>query len=238
MRLKWAQNQFPYYGIQSQDVVQEPRVALENSIYRSIFRGTNFSLILREWELTNTRYFIGLSGEFITMLNQQLDPGKSRFRSLANFELTVKNPNIKQPQGEDITTVLTTNGHFAIIEFTGALPRAKLYSQWTIETNRTQILKNLADLKFDPNQKVIIEKEVPSSGVSANVDSGSVEIIQYSHKKVDLRAKVNIPSVLLLNDKYDADWKVFVDGQLQPLLRCNYIMKGVYLQPGATYNRI
>jgi uncharacterized membrane protein YfhO len=39
--------------------------------------------------------------------------------------------------------------------------------------------------------------------------------------------------VLLLNDKFDPHWQVFVDGKPAELLRCNFIMRGVYLTPGA-----
>ena len=39
--------------------------------------------------------------------------------------------------------------------------------------------------------------------------------------------------MLLLNDKFDANWHVFVDGKPAPLLRCNFIMRGAYLTPGA-----
>ena len=38
--------------------------------------------------------------------------------------------------------------------------------------------------------------------------------------------------MLLLNDRIGADWRVRVDGVQQPLLRCNYIMRGVYVTPG------
>jgi uncharacterized membrane protein YfhO len=38
--------------------------------------------------------------------------------------------------------------------------------------------------------------------------------------------------VLLLNDKYDPNWQVLVDGHPAPLLRCNFIMRGVSLAPG------
>ena len=33
------------------------------------------------------------------------------------------------------------NGTYALIEFTGALPRAKLYSHWQVSTNDTATLK-------------------------------------------------------------------------------------------------
>ena len=38
--------------------------------------------------------------------------------------------------------------------------------------------------------------------------------------------------MLLLNDKYDPNWKVTVNGRPETLLRCNYIMRGVAVQPG------
>ena len=46
-------------------------------------------------------------------------------------------------------------------------------------------------------------------------------------------AKADAPSVLLLNDKFDPYWRVLVDGKPAELLRCNFIMRGVYLAPGA-----
>ena len=46
-------------------------------------------------------------------------------------------------------------------------------------------------------------------------------------------AQADTPSVLLLNDKFDSQWRVFVDGKPAELLRCNFIMRGVYLTPGA-----
>jgi uncharacterized membrane protein YfhO len=45
-------------------------------------------------------------------------------------------------------------------------------------------------------------------------------------------AKADAPSVLLLNDKFDPHWEVTVDGKPVELLRCNFIMRGVFLQPG------
>jgi uncharacterized membrane protein YfhO len=40
-------------------------------------------------------------------------------------------------------------------------------------------------------------------------------------------------SVLLLNDKYDPGWQVWVDGKPAELLRCNFLMRGVQLPAGA-----
>ena len=45
-------------------------------------------------------------------------------------------------------------------------------------------------------------------------------------------ANTATPSVLLLNDKYDANWHVTVDGRPAELLRCNFIMRGVMVPAG------
>jgi len=41
--------------------------------------------------------------------------------------------------------------------------------------------------------------------------------------------------VLLLNDKFDPQWRVTVDGQPARLLRCNFMMRGVYLPTAGTH---
>jgi uncharacterized membrane protein YfhO len=47
-----------------------------------------------------------------------------------------------------------------------------------------------------------------------------------------LKTEAITASLLLLNDKFDPDWKVTVDGKPEPLLRCNFIMRGVALSAG------
>jgi hypothetical protein len=44
-----------------------------------------------------------------------------------------------------------------------------------------------------------------------------------------LSAQNTGPAVLLLNDRFDPNWHVTVDGKPAELLRCNFIMRGVYL---------
>jgi len=36
----------------------------------------------------------------------------------------------------------------------------------------------------------------------------------------------------MMCDKFDPDWKVFVDGKKSEVLRCDFLMRGVYLEPG------
>lgn len=94
-------------------------------------------------------------------------------------------------------------------------------------------MNTLADLNFDPTKTVLVstpQKDLPA--VATNTNTGSVEFQSYAPKDIVLDAKAVTPSLLLLNDRYDPHWQVTVDGQPAQLLRCNYIMRGVYLTPG------
>jgi len=259
-RIEWAQHHFPYYNIQSLDIIQNPRPQVDSEAYDAALA---FASPLRRWELTNTRYLLGAAG-FLGALSQQLDPVQQRFQIVRRFDIAPK-PGIEQAtQLAELTAVPNDNGDYALFEFTGALPRAKLYSNWqtggtdpaTLEqwvktlqqrvpkemgealtqtaTNDLAVLYTLASANFDPAQTVLISAPLPvSAGAGTNQNSGTVEYTHYEPKDIVLNARADAPSVLLLNDKFDPNWRVSVDGQPAPLLRCNFIMRGVYLTAGA-----
>ena len=235
--IEWTQHHFLYYNIQSLDVIQMSRVASDWAAYRNAlsFDGSSNTLfrVARLWQLTNTRYLLG-PAPYIGALNQELDPGRGRFRFAALFTIVPK-PGIDHPEGlEDVTAEMTTNGPLALFDFQGALPRVKLYSDWQVTTNDQYVLGQLGSQDFDPWKKVFVSgSDTPNPASAAtNLDAGTVNFTDYAPRDIHFTADVKTPAVLLLNDKYDANWKVAVDGQPAPLLRCNYIMRGVYLQPG------
>jgi hypothetical protein len=237
-RIEWAQHHFPYYNIQSLDIIQMPRMPVDLETFDAAlaFRNTPETgyLIARKWQLTNTRYLLGLAG-FLDTLNQQLDPAQQRFRIVQRFDVMPK-PGIEQVKKlEELTAVPNDNGSCALFEFTGALPRAKLYSNWQVSTNDDDTLKMLAATNFDPTKIVLVSTNLPSSpsANTANENSGTVEFKSYAPKDIVLDATADASSVLLLNDKFDPNWRVIVDGKPAELLRCNFIMRGVYLTPGA-----
>lgn len=235
--IEWAQHHFQYYNIQSLDVVQMSRPPRDIARFDAEFPFQPVSedaihKMPRRWELTNTRYLIGPAG-FLDVLNTQLDPGKERF-SLALLFNIVPKAGVREVVGlEDLTVVPSDSGPYALIEFSGALPRAKLYTQWQVETNLDAVYSQLADPSFDPASMVVVSGEVPSSPVGVtNGPPAEVEIISYGPKRVELQAEAQAPAILLLNDKHDPNWKVTVDGTPVDLLLCNAVMRGVYLEPG------
>lgn len=234
--IEWTQHHFLYYNIQSLDVIQMPRMPEDLAAYEAKFfpqSATDLPKVTRHWQLTNTRYLLGAAG-FLDVLNRQFDPKQQRFRISERFNITPK-PGVAHPTKlEELTAVANTNGPFALFEFTGALPRAALYSRWQVVTNDQTALDELVSPDFDPAKRVIVANEFPTlpSAAAGSENPGEVKFLSYEPKDIVLSANATSGSVLLLNDRFDSNWKVSVDGRLEPLLRCNYIMRGVYLPAG------
>ena len=249
--IEWLQHHFPYYNIQSFDIVQQSRMPEDLLAYKTALAATDpttMPRLAREWQLTSTRYLLG-PAVFETPLNEQLDPAQHRFHILQRFDVLPKpGVSVTKPADlplkdvgaynlvplEQLTAVPTNNGDYALFEFTGALPRAKVYGNWLVNTNDATNLSTLGDLRFDPLKTVLVS--TPLSGLppaGSGGEAGSVKYQSYESKHIVLAAKTTVPSVLLLNDKYDPNWQVTVDGKPVQLLRCNYVMRGVYLpSPG------
>jgi hypothetical protein len=248
-KIEWMQHQFPYYNVQSLDVVQRPRMATDLAAFEGAFRigfrqdssgqfgmdPTTFPRLTRLWELTDTRYLLGPAA-LVDLFNEQFDPAQHRFRIVQRFNVTLKPGVLDFHQKlEELTTVPANDGNYALVEFTGALPRAKLYSHWLVSTNDQATLQTLTNAGFNLQQTVLVSSALPVAPApeATPANSGTVEYKSYATRNIVFDTKADTPTVLLLNDKHDPNWQVRVDGNPAELLRCNFIMRGVYLAPGA-----
>ena len=232
--IQWKQHQFQYWNVQSLDIVQMPRPPADLMQFEMSFHTVQH--LPRRWELTNAKYLLGPAGA-LDVLNQQLDPGKNRFRIAQTFNVVHRPGVMNATRLEDLTAVVQPGGQYAVFEFTGALPRAKLYSNWEVNTNDNAVLERLTATNFEPSQTVLVSDAVPPPPAAASTNqaaAGTVEYASYAPKHFVLKAKADQPTILLVNDRFDPDrnWHVWVDGKQQPVLRCNFIMRGVQLPAG------
>jgi hypothetical protein len=236
---EWAQHLMLYYNIQSLDIVQMRSMPEDISAYLSALAAAGNAeelcrITTRQWELTNTRYLLG-TAPLIELLNKFFDPVRHRFRIVERFDIVGK-PGITNPTRlAEQTALPSTNGTFAIFEFTGALPRAKLYSNWEVNTNAEATLKRITSAEFDPAKSVVVTEQIQpaATATSTNDNAGTVEFASYEPNHIVLNANATASSILLLNDRYDPNWKVTVDGKPVTLLHANYLMRGVQITPGA-----
>lgn len=235
----WQQNDFPDHSIQALDFAQWPRMPLLDATYMKKFALSGEDVAHcdlwpaeRLWQLTNTRYILQFAA-IAAMLNTQADaPGSFLVKTYLN--VVPKSGLTAIEDFGDLTVLPDAHGTYVLIEFTHALPRAKLYSHWQSPTNDAAVLETLASHAFNPEHTVLVAQDTPVGQAPGDpkLDAGAVSIIDYQPKYVKLQANVMTPAVLLLNDRIAQWWRVWVDQKPAPLLRCNYLMRGVFLTPG------
>jgi hypothetical protein len=232
---EWLQQLFPYNDIQSLDVVQLRTIPPDLVKFEDALQyqgpGTSLQVLARRWQLTNTRYLLGCA-ELLPVLNQVVDPIQQRFKIQSRFDFVSK-PGVLNPLAfQDVTPAFSRQGPYALFEFTGALPRASLYTNWQVAADDTEALKLMTNTNLNPADTVVVSTPPAISPGPFAQNAGSVSFVSYSPKQVLLRAIAPSPSVLLLNDRFDPNWKVSIDGQPATLLRCNFIMRGVAVPAG------
>jgi hypothetical protein len=170
----------------------------------------------------------------VSLLNEHADPIRHGFRLLASLNVHYKEGVSYPEDAGDQTVDNDPNGDEALIEFDHVLPRAKLFANWQTPTNDTATLATLLSTNFNPALTVLLATNTPIDQAPGdpNADPGSVDITDYQPRYIKLGANAKTPAVLLLNDRFAPAWTVSVDQKPVRLLRCNYIMRGVFLSPG------
>jgi hypothetical protein len=262
--VEWTQHQIPYHSVSMLDIVMEPRPLKADHAFRTNFAPVlppqqvkeTVRLALRKWELTSTRYLLCLAGNadanrearkrfgilgYTNALNRYLDPARRRFASIKSFgfEAITNSPPGRGPEPHDPVTFKVKEhtdglGQIALVEFEGALPRAKLFANWRQGVADPDALQILASPGFDPHQQVILaEQGLPEPDQPAQtIQLDPVQFIANRAKYIELKTPpAQIQTVLLLNDRHNPDWKVTIDGQPANLLRANFLMRAVALPP-------
>lgn len=231
----WLQNQFQFYNITSLEVIQLPRVPeLDMAFIQNFTPASNEQIYLapRMWELTSTRLLLA-QREYADFLNQQTMGGTNAFQVAKPFTVAPKSAHAGQAafSEDEIVTQFSPDGPFAIVEFTNALPRVKVFTSWETVSDDKKILEELKAPNFNPSSKVFVSGETASRRDATNA-TAKAEFIKYAPKEFSVKTESDAEGILMVTDKYTPNWKVWVDGKEQPLLRVNYIMRGVQLPAG------
>jgi hypothetical protein len=230
----WLENDYLANNIESLEVDQSPRLPDLDRNYIGDFSAMSaqdLSGPVRLWRLTNTKYIFA-DARLTDALNTLAEPHNS-FRTIMRMDI-VQKPDAKGIEDAgDLTVQTNDTGGVALIEFTAALPRAKLYANW-LNIDDNTALAVLNSPKFDPAQLVLVAKDtsVADKPTQPAADPGTVKITDYQPKYVKLDADAKTAAVLLLNDKTDENWRAWIDDKPAGVLRCNYIMRGVFVPAG------
>ena len=217
----WLTVLFPYHGIETFNVAQMPRMPEDYDRWlKSVGRDP-----LRLWELSAVGYM--LAPDQVWRQIQKEPRFASQFDAVQGFNLYASGDaaRVEMVSAE-------TQAQHRILRFKSGLSRAGLYHDWSVVADESMAAQ-LLDRSFNPHMKVLLAPgskiATPSGVVATGQDSVS---LQCSPADARLEVRSASAGVLLFVNKYSDDWNVEVDGRCAPLLRCNAVCMGVYVEAG------
>ena len=121
-----------------------------------------------------------------------------------------------------------------IFENPHALPRAFVVGRASLATDDAAAVNTLTDSGLDYRQAVLVHdpRDLMPAGGEPDEPTGTAEVVDDTGDNVTVRATLERPGYLVLADQYYPGWRVEVDGRPERLLRVDYLLKGVHLEPG------
>jgi hypothetical protein len=116
---------------------------------------------------------------------------------------------------------------------------------------RNKVLARMTDGHWNPRESVVLTLADPGESDSAlngdlpapnaiafppappmHAEADGVDIRKYTPTEIDLNVQSTRNAFVLINDYYDHDWQVRLNGQEAPLLRADYVMRAIAVPAG------
>ncbi|HEU4703752.1 MAG TPA: YfhO family protein, partial [Conexibacter sp.] len=120
-----------------------------------------------------------------------------------------------------------------------AAPRALVAQRVRVTSGEEETQTVLLEEGFDPRREAVVERGAEGTGALgapeelARGSSGTVSVTDRSSSSVAIRARLERPGLVVLNDSFAPGWSVKVDGRDAALVRVNDVMRGVAVGAGA-----
>ncbi|CAN5700946.1 YfhO family protein [soil metagenome] len=126
--------------------------------------------------------------------------------SAASQYINWKQPSLNIFRMLRTAAVLQRNPSQPVIELTAPLPVVSLIRNYSVMTDRDEVLRTLSTAEFDPRSRVVLETAptpVPVKGSSI----GSVKVMSSSTDSLEIIADVETPAILLVTNNFSEGWR-------------------------------
>ncbi len=111
------------------------------------------------------------------------------------------------------------------------LPRAFFVNRYEVATG-IDILENIKGMRFDPRNVAYVMDD-PKVQIESPKEGASVHYTHYGIQDLEVKATATGNNLLFLSESwYPAGWKAFIDGNEEPILRLDYLFRGVVIPAG------
>jgi hypothetical protein len=120
-----------------------------------------------------------------------------------------------------------------IYENKGTFPRAFVVRDWKVVGDERALVSELGSGRFRPYRLALLEEPAPFSPPRpSSPQEDEIEITRYEASAVDIAARLSTPGLVILTDSYFPGWRAYVDGEEKKIYQVDYILRGVFLNPG------
>ena len=133
------------------------------------------------------------------------------------------------PPAVDSRAVASERG-YDLYEIDGWEPRVSVVPSWR-PVSAVAALTTVVRPGFDPGELAVVEgvPRIASSGAG----SGSATYRELEPEDVRISVNATAPSIVVVRNAWDPDWRATVDGAQVPVFRTDYLLQGVPVAAGA-----
>ncbi|MCC6176864.1 MAG: YfhO family protein [Chloroflexi bacterium] len=159
--------------------------------------------------------------------------GETRLYGVALFD--AQTDGFDQLMQQARFNIVYRDAAIQILENTTTLSRAYVVPEAVAVPDGPTALQRIEHGPFDPNRQVTLEgaslADLPRA-VTTGGTAGLATVVAETTGMVVLDADAPSGGVLVLADAYYPDWHAYLDGEDVPVLRANYLFRGIVLPPG------
>jgi len=212
------QNQFAAQGISSLEISAASRIPNDLNAFLDAFEDNRPRL----WFLAGVK---NVAVPANMMFQMQQDAATS--------------PHIKYGNGY---TLMPTGSpdvpSHALVGLNDYLAKATLVPRAEFFKTDEEVIKRLKDPAWNPRESALLipgrERITEPVKASGKVPPDRVTLEIYTPNEIVVKMQSTVGGYLLINDQYDPDWRVVVNGQPAELLRADFILRAVQVPPGTS----
>lgn len=129
-------------------------------------------------------------------------------------------------------TPAATEGRWTLYRRDRTPPRASVHPAWSVVGSEREALEAIMSPSFDALGDVVLEEDpgLPPRGRPG--EAAAAEYRALGAKRARITVDAPGPSVVLIRNLHDVNWRATVDGRPAPLLQANYLLQAVAVPGG------
>jgi hypothetical protein len=216
------QNQFAKYRVSSIDISAASRIPDDLAAFVDTFTGETARL----WLLGGVKN-VAIGQAEVATLRQQPDIAA----------------NIAAADGYTLGPTTDDQPTHALVRMRDYFAKAVFIPGVEVIPSDDEMLARLADAKWNPRATVLLaatgagafRDSAPQTSSATLEPPPDVAVTHYTPHQIDLDLTAPRAGYVLINDHFDPDWQVTLNGQPAPLLRADYLLRAIAVPAGASH---